>query len=109
MTVVNAKVQFSCDNAYKSSLSEISLTSNRSFEEFLIIPVGSRSLISPPSSSWYQQSLSSFSILIGDWSLGEASGDDELDAGEVDGTSFLGILKTFASSSFSSFNFVFLK
>lgn len=41
--------------------------------------------------------------------MGDESGDDELDAGEVDGISFLGILNSFTSSSFSSFNFDFLK
>jgi hypothetical protein len=36
---------------YRSSVSDISLTSNLSFDEFLTTPDGSRSLISPPSSN----------------------------------------------------------
>lgn len=96
------------NNHIQSSHKEISFTSKRNLDEFLIIPAGKRSFISPPSSNWYQQSLSSFSILIGVWSSGGESGDDELDAGDVDGSSFFGIFKSL-TSSFSSFNFDFLK
>jgi hypothetical protein len=90
---------------YESSLREISLTSKRIFEEFLITPAGKRSLISPPSSSSYQHSFSSFSVLIGS-TTGDESGDDEQDAaGDVEGS----ILGTLHSSSLSLFNLDFLR
>jgi hypothetical protein len=81
------------------------LTSNRIFDEFLITPAGKRSFILPPSSSWNQQSLSSFSTLIGDSSTSDD--EDEQDAaGDVEGISFLAI---FVSSPLSLFSFDFLK
>lgn len=107
ITVHSDEIKTSRNHIYKSSLNEISLTSNRIFEEFLITPAGKRSLISPPSSSWYQQSLSSLSTFTGDSSTGGESGDDEQDAaGEVEGSSILAI---FVSSPLSLFNLDFLE
>lgn len=106
ITVHSDELKTSRNHIYKSSLNEISLTSNRIFDEFLITPAGKRSLITPPSSSCSQQS-SSFSIFIGDSSTADETGEDEQDAaGEVEVSSFLAI---FDSSPLSLFNFDFLK
>lgn len=96
------------NHIYESSLRLISLTSKRIFEEFLITPAGKRSFISPPSSSSYQHSFSSFSaFIVGSTVAGDDSGDDEHEAaGDVEGAS---TLATFISSSLSLFNFDFLK
>lgn len=100
---------------YRSSLSEISFTSNRNFDEFLMTPLGKRSLISPPSSSWYQQSLSAFSALTFTSDLllcvvmaGSAltDVDDDVDAGDDSGEVFA-IFGHPSSLSMSSADFIF--